>query len=325
MSECLDLPVKGVSPALWGVKVHWKWPDGSFWGNRLELQCLFADGRLDKEFIPWPCTGKLIGGLKAGERLQVRLRLVDKNGKSRDWRSSDWLDGVSSTDASDYLNRIDGVFRNASDNSDAQNHPEHPSDTGWNLNKSGEAHIAGEPDSLQKGSYNLNAGVKTEASELQEVMQVIDKMARAFEAFSVQVGKNFINDAYIKGGTIQSGSISDTIKSGHSSELKSKSDDRLMKNAEGIPDSKAFTLKDNAYVFSGRVTASKTCLSDDMREAVIDAVRNSEVFQSLVAQLNALSAERESAVTSFQRGIDQAVTDTMRNALKPGGLVFGGR
>lgn len=144
MSECLDLPVKGVSPALWGVKVHWKWPDGSFWGNCLELQCLFADGRMDKEFIPWPFTGKLIGGLKAGEHLQVRLRLVDKNGKSRNWRSSDWLDGVSSTDASDYLNRIDGFFRNASDNSDAQN-----SDTGWHLNKSGEAHIAGEPDSLQ--------------------------------------------------------------------------------------------------------------------------------------------------------------------------------
>lgn len=175
---------------------------------------------------------------------------------------------------------------------------------GWHLNKSGEAHIAGEPDSLQKNTYNLNAAVKTEASELQEIMQVINKMARAFEAFSVQVGKNFINDAYIQGGTIQAASISDTIKSGHNSELKSKSDDRLMKNAEGIPDSKAFTLKDNAYVFSGHATASKTRLSDEMREAVIDAVRNSEVFQSLVAKLNTLSTERESDAVRLQQGID---------------------
>lgn len=317
MSECLDLPVKGVSPALWGVNVHWKWPDGSFWGNRLELQCLFADGRMDKEFIPWPFTGKLIGGLKAGERLQVRLRLVDKNGKSRNWRSSDWLDGVSSTDASDYLNRIDGFFRNASDNSDAQN-----SETGWHLNKSGEAHIAGEPDSLQKSTYNLNAGVKTEASEHQEVMQVINKLTRAFEAFSVQVGKNFIKEAFIQPGTIHNASIGGGITTGHNDDFKSQSDDRLMKNAEDLPDSKAFTLKDNAYVFSGSVIASKTCLSDDMRQAVIDAVCNSEVFQSLVAQLNALSAERESDAVRLQRGIDQALSDTIRNALKPGGLLF---
>ncbi|MEB7925464.1 hypothetical protein NGJ69_17245 [Atlantibacter hermannii] len=282
MSECLDLPVKGVSPALWGVKVHWKWPEGSFWGNRLELQCLFADGRLDKEFIPWPYTGKLIGGLKAGERLQVRLRLVDKNGKSRDWRSSDWLDGVSSTDASDYLNRIDGFFRNASDKSDAQK-----SDTGWHLNKSGEAHIAGELDSLQVDAE--------------------------------RVGQNFIDDAYIQGSTICNAKIDTAIVSGKSA---GKSDDRLMKNAEDLPDSKAFTLKDNAYVFSGRAIASKICLSDDMREAVIDAVRNSEVFRSLVARLNELSAERESDAVRLQRGIDQALSDTMRNALKPGGLLY---
>lgn len=331
MSECLDLPVKGVSPALWGVKVHWKWPDGSFWGNRLELQCLFADGRLDKEFIPWPCTGKLIGGLKAGERLQVRLRLVNKNGKSRNWRSSDWLDGVSSTDASDYLNRIDGFFRNASDNSDAQN-----SETGWHLNKSGEAHIAGEPDSLQKSTYNLNAGVKTEASELQEVMQVINKLTRAFEAFSVQVGKNFINDAYIQGSTICNAKIDTAIVSGKPA---GKSDDRLMKVAE---EHDPVSFKSAAYRFQGdpppfggfpgpNVISAKQAvdssdtkyrLSDDMREAVIDAVRNSEVFQSLVVQLNALSAERESDAVRLQRGIDQAVTDIMRNALKPGGLLY---
>ncbi|WP_312320139.1 hypothetical protein [Atlantibacter hermannii] len=72
---------------------------------------------------------------------------------------------------------------------------------------------------------------------------------------------------------------------------------------------------------SPALTASKICLSDDMREAVIDAVCNSEVFQSLVARLNALSAERESDAVRLQRGIDQALSDTMRNALKPGGLL----
>ena len=70
---------------------------------------------------------------------------------------------------------------------------------------------------------------------------------------------------------------------------------------------------------------TKYRLSDDMREAVIDAVRNSEVFRSLVAKLNTLSTERESDAVRLQRGIDQAVTDIMRNALKPGGYFYGGR
>lgn len=339
MSECLDLPVKGVSPALWGVKVHWKWPDGSFWGNRLELQCLFADGRLDKVFIPWPVTGKLIGGLKAGERLQVRLRLVDKNGKSRDWRSSDWLDGVSSTDASDYLNRIDDIIRNASDNSDAQNHREHPSGMGWHLNKSGMAHVADESEPLQTSSYNMTVGIKLGAGELQAVMEGINKLARAFEAFSVQVGKNFINDEYIQDGTIQSASISDAIMTGNSAELKSKADDRQMK-AEDEHDpvslnSTADKSRGGPLPFGGfpgpnvisaqhavGSNSTKSRLSDDMREAVLDAVRNSDFFQLLVEQVNAQSVAHASTVISLQKGIEQALNDTIRNALQPGGLLF---
>lgn len=192
---------------------------------------------------------------------------------------------------------------------------------GWHLNKSGEANITDEPEALQKNTYNMNAGVKTEASELQEVMEVINKIARAFEEFGLQVGQTFINEAFIQQGTIHTASIGNCIMTGHNDDLKSKSDDHLMKNAEELPDSKTFTSKDNAFVFSRRVTATIKCLSDDLREAVIDAGRNSEVFQSLVAQLNALSAERKSALSSLQRGTDQAVTDTIRNALKPGGLL----
>lgn len=275
-----------------------------------------------KNLFPWPCNGKLIGGLKAGERLQVRLRLVDKNGKSRDWRSSDWLDGVSSTDASDYLNRIDGVFRNASDNSDAQNHPEHPSDTGWHLNKSGVFHAADKPEPVQTNSYNMTVGINVDAGELQAVMEGINKLVRAFEAFSVQVGKNFINDAYIQDGTIQSAYINDAIISGHSAERKSKSDDRLMKPVKDEPASNPWVYKGGLNVHAFNLGATKSCLSDDMREAVLDAVRSSDLFQSLVAQLNALSAEREAAGVSLQREINQAVSDTIRNALKRGGLLF---
>ncbi|EAM5601785.1 hypothetical protein OBQ85_002807 [Salmonella enterica subsp. enterica serovar Uganda] len=155
----------------------------------------------------------------------------------------------------------------------------------------------------------------------------------------VQMGKVFISDASIQDGSITNAKIGTAIVSGH---LKNKSDDRLMK---AVDEHDPISLKTTAYKFQGAplpfggfpgpnvISAklavgssdTKSLLSDDMREAVIDAVRNSEVFQSLVAQLNALSAERESDAVRLQRGIDQALSDTIRNALKPGGSFYGGR
>lgn len=175
---------------------------------------------------------------------------------------------------------------------------------GWHLNKSGEAHIVGEPDSLQVDAE--------------------------------RVSQNFINDAYIQGCAIYNVKIGTVIVSG---QLAGKSDDRLMKVAD---EHDPVSLKTTAYKFHGEplpfggfpgpnvISAkhavgssdTKYRLSDDMREAVIDAVRNSEVFRSLVEQVNAQSTAHASTVISVQKGIEQALNDTIRNALKPGGLLF---
>jgi len=65
----------------------------------------------------------------------------------------------------------------------------------------------------------------------------------------------------------------------------------------------------------------KTRLSDDMREAVIDAVRESDLFKSLQASLDS----QASSQVTMQLTISQAVTDAIRNAVKHGGLLFGKR
>ena len=103
MSEKLIIPQVLTSPMPWGVKVEWKWPEGSHWFSKLEMQYLHSDGRLEKQVIGWPVTGKAIGGLKAGERLQIRLRPIDKNGAGREWTQGDWIEGVSSSNAEEYL------------------------------------------------------------------------------------------------------------------------------------------------------------------------------------------------------------------------------
>ena len=208
--------------------------------------------------------------------------------------------------------------------------------TGWSLNKSGVFHAADEPEPVQTNSYNMAVGIKVGSGELQTVMEGINKLARAFEAFSVQVGKNFINDAYIQDGTITNAKIGAAIVSG---QLTSKSDDRLMKAGD---EHDPVSFKNAAYRFQGDPlpfgnfpganmnsaknaagTSATTChLSDDMREAVLDAVRNSDLFQSLLEQVNAQSAAHASTVISLQKGIEQALNDTIRNALQPGGLLF---
>lgn len=62
----------------------------------------------------------------------------------------------------------------------------------------------------------------------------------------------------------------------------------------------------------------KTRLSDDMREAVIDAVCESDLFKALQASQDA----HASAQVTMQLNINQAVTAAIRNALKPGGLLY---
>ncbi|EOZ1448192.1 phage tail tip fiber protein [Enterobacter hormaechei] len=62
----------------------------------------------------------------------------------------------------------------------------------------------------------------------------------------------------------------------------------------------------------------KTRLSDDMREAVIDAIRESDVFKALQASQDA----QASALVTTQQAIEQAASDAIRNALKPGGLLY---
>ncbi|HDC4420861.1 phage tail tip fiber protein [Enterobacter hormaechei] len=109
MSEYANIPQVTTLPKPFGVAVKWKWPDGSHWFSGLELQCLFEDGRFEKERICWPVTEKLISGLKASERVQVRLRPVAADGSARDWRTGDWIEGISSADTDEILQALDAI------------------------------------------------------------------------------------------------------------------------------------------------------------------------------------------------------------------------
>lgn len=79
---------------------------------------------------------------------------------------------------------------------------------------------------------------------------------------------------------------------------------------------KSSTLQSNNTIATA--AEFKIRLSDDMREAVIDAIRESEVFKALQASQDA----QASALVTTQQAIEQAATDAIRKALKPGGLLY---
>lgn len=64
--------------------------------------------------------------------------------------------------------------------------------------------------------------------------------------------------------------------------------------------------------------ATKTSLNDEMCEAIISAVRESDLFAALQAKIDAQTA----SVVGLQQAIHEAVNDALLNALKPGGLLY---
>ncbi|ELM7834946.1 DUF1983 domain-containing protein [Escherichia coli] len=68
-------------------------------------------------------------------------------------------------------------------------------------------------------------------------------------------------------------------------------------------------------------TATELRLSDQMQEAILKIVRDSDLFKSLVNSLDAQVA----SIAGLQQAIPDAVNEAIRNALKPGGLLWSAR
>ena len=77
----------------------------------------------------------------------------------------------------------------------------------------------------------------------------------------------------------------------------------------------ASSIIENAVATNAK---TKIRLGDEMKQAVIDAVRESDLFASLQAKIDAQTA----SVVGLQQAMHEAVNDALRNALKPGGLLF---
>ncbi|EPM0082209.1 phage tail tip fiber protein [Enterobacter cloacae complex sp. SHL022] len=261
MSEPSIVPYVKTTPKPFGVDVEWKWPGGC---AVLELQYLHEDGRLMKERIFWPATVCLISGLKAGERLQVRLRPIAEDGSARDWRASDWVEGVSSVDVGEIVEALDEEIRNSC--------ALHGLKGGWFVDKTGKAYI--HEALIGGGVLSTNYNVKLNINN-------VGKSHEAGMTIGVEDGQSnveFMADRYTVHETAQS-------------------------------------IIGNAVVTKAKINIA---LGDETKQAVIDAVRESDLFASLQAKIDAQTA----SVVGLQQAMHDAVNDALRKALKPGGLLF---
>ena len=88
---------------------------------------------------------------------------------------------------------------------------------------------------------------------------------------------------------------------------------------EGMEERRA--ASDQLGIDAGRLnaaTSTKIKLSDEMRDAVVDAVSNSGLFESLQTELSGQAA----SIAILQQAINGAVNDAINNALRPGGIVW---
>lgn len=264
MSEPSIVPYVKTTPKPFGVDVEWKWPGGC---AVLELQCLHEDGRLMKKRIFWPATVCLISGLKAGERLQVRLRPIAEDGSARDWRAGDWIEGVSSVDTEEIIEALDEEIRNSC--------ALHGLKGGWFVDKTGKAYI--HEALIGNGTLSTN--------------------------YSVKMNVDYGGKRYAAGMTIG-------VEDGQS-------------NVEFMADRYTVHEAVSSIIRNAVVTNAKMNirLGDETKQAVIDAVRESDLFAALQAKIDAQTA----SVVGLQQAMHEAVNDALRNALKPGGILWNTR
>lgn len=136
-------------------------------------------------------------------------------------------------------------------------------------------------------------------------------------------GQVFINDAKIGGGVLSTNynvklNINNVGKSHEAGMTLGVGDGQS--NVEFMADRYTVHEAASSTIENAVATSAKTKirLGDEMKQAVIDAVRESDLFASLQAKIDAQTA----SVVDLQQAMHEAVNDVLRKALKPGGLLF---
>jgi len=153
--------------------------------------------------------------------------------------------------------------------------------------------------------------------------EAFSKAAKEVSPFAIEDGKVFIKEAMINNAITTAKSLK-KLECDESGSLCAHGFGVAVENGKKqvyfqaekfeVNKSGALHLKDAIAT----AAEFKIRLSDDMREAVIDAIRESDVFKALLVSRDAQASDQ----VAMQLSINQAVADAISNAVKPGGLLY---
>ncbi|OWS93637.1 phage tail tip fiber protein [Enterobacter hormaechei] len=202
-------------------------------------------------------------------------------------------------------------------------------------------HLANTRFGVKQYCSAINIGVELDTTDAQKAIDDLDDKIRNSDAFKVlkdgwsfekngtlviNNGQVFITDAKISDGVLSTNynvKLNDADKGkpheagmtlgieGDQSKVVFKADRFHVHEA-------ASSIIENAVATSAK---TKIRLGDEMKQAVIDAVRESDLFAAFQASINA----QEASVAGLQQAMRDLVNDAIRNALKPGGILWNAR
>ena len=187
----------------------------------------------------------------------------------------------------------------------------------------------------------INIGVELDTTDAQKALDELDDKIRNSDAFKVlKDGWSFENNGAL---VINNGQVFVTDAKIDDAMLSTNYSVKMNVAGKGKPHEAGMTLgvedgQSNVEFMADRYTVheaassiienavatsakTKIRLGDEMKQAVIDAVRESDLFASLQANIDAQAA----SVASLQQAVHDAVNDALRNALKPGGILWNTR
>ncbi|CAH3705230.1 MULTISPECIES: phage tail tip fiber protein [Enterobacter cloacae complex] len=145
-------------------------------------------------------------------------------------------------------------------------------------------------------------------------------------AIGVKEGEVFIKDAFIGSGIVSANynvklNINNVGKLHEAGMTLGVEDGQS--NVEFMADRYTVHEAASSIIENAVATSAKTKirLGDEMTQAIIDAVRESDLFAALQAKIDAQTA----SVVGLQQAMHEAVNDALRNALKPGGILWNTR
>ncbi|MEA3713946.1 DUF1983 domain-containing protein [Enterobacter hormaechei] len=180
----------------------------------------------------------------------------------------------------------------------------------------------------------ITIGVELDTSDTQKALDELDDKIRNSDAFKVlnggwfvdKTGKAYIHEALIGNGTLSTNySVKMNVDYGgkrYAAGMTLGVEDG-QSNVEFMADRYKVHETVSSIIGNAVVTKAKIniALADETKQAVIDAVRESDLFATLQAKIDAQTA----SVVGLQQAMHDAVNDALRNALKPGGLLWNAR